>query len=355
MKNQGIHKKKNTVSFAYAEVDITPKNPVQTIGFGREDENSRGVLHALLAQVSLWKYGDEICSLVAIDHIGFSKEHADGLRRAIGAMLGASKEKVMLCFSHTHAAPNDTIESEYAAFLDEQIKKAVALALKRFIPIKGAWGNAYGEIGLNRRQDNKELDRRIGIFKVVDFESGALRLVLLRLTAHANVLKADNYMISPDYFGAVRDALGERYGCPIIVTQGASGNVAPKYFSSAITPPDACDERFIRSEDALRLMAKEVLKRVDSVINNIEPVPFRRLRMYSVSIDLFADMLPYDRAVEISTEAKQYAGIDGTLWLAEVRRLQELGIKTQKDTTEMQYFSLGNGCFCGVANYALKN
>lgn len=350
MKNKGIHEKYDTVSFAYEEVDITPKKPVQTIGFGRADEKSRGVLHALLAQVSLWKFGDEICSMVAIDHIGFSKEHSEGLRRAIGTMLGVGKERVMLCFSHTHAAPNDTIEREYAEFVDEQIKKAVALAIKKLLPIKGAWGNAFGEIGLNRRQESKELDRRIGIFKVVDFESGALKLVLLRLTAHANVLKADNYMISSDYFGAVRDALGKRYGCPVMVTQGASGNVAPKFYSSAITPPDACDERFICSEEALSLMAGEVLEKVASVFNDIEPVPLKRLKMYSVNIDLFADMLSYERALEIADEAKQCAGIDGTLWLAEVRRLRELGIKTQKDSTEMQYFSLGNGCFCGVAN-----
>ncbi len=350
MKNYGMNEKYDTISFAYEEVDITPIKTVQTIGFGREDEESRGVLQGLLAQISLWEYEKEICCLVAIDHIGFSKEHANELRRAMGGLLGVKKEKVMLCFSHTHAAPNDTIEREYAKFVDAQIIKAVHSALKKLAPIHGAWGNAYGEIGLNRRQDNEELDKRIGIFKGVDPESGALKVLLLRLTAHANVLKADNYMISPDYFGAVRDALEDRYGCPVMVTQGASGNVAPKYFSSSLTPPDACDDRFIPSKKALSLMAEEVLEKVDSVINHIESVPFRRVKMYSVNVDLFADILPYERALKIATEAKEYGGIDGTLWLAEVRRLQELGIKTQRDSTEMQYFSLGNGCFCGVAN-----
>jgi hypothetical protein len=331
-------------------VDITPKKSVQTVGFGRGDEQSKGILQGLLAQISLWQYKEELCCFVAIDHIGFSKPHGAALRSAIGTLLGVGMEQVMLCFSHTHAAPNDTIEKEYADFVDEAIKKAVILAKKNLAPIKGAWGNAYGGIGLNRRLESKALDRRIGIFKAVDPESGVLKLLLLRLTAHANVLKADNYLISPDYFGTVREALQERFGCPVMVTQGASGNVAPKYFSSALTPPDAGDERFVRSENALSLMADEVLRQVEKVIDGIQPVDLRSLKMYSINIDLYADVLDYARAVEIAEEAKKYAGIDGALWLDEVGRLQGKGIKTQRDTTEIQYFSMGNGCLCGVAN-----
>lgn len=350
MKYQGFSEKFDAVFLAYHEVDITPKKAVQTIGFGRGDEESKGVLHRLFAQISLWKYQEEICCLVTIDHIGFSKSHGAALRSAIGDLLGVGMEKVMLCFSHTHAAPNDSIEKEYAEFVDEEIKKAIILAQKHWIPIKGAWGNAYGDIGLNRRAESKALDRRIGIFKAVDPESGALKLLLLRLTAHANVLKADNYLISSDYVGAVRDVLQKRFDCPVMVTQGASGNVAPKFFSSVLTPPDASDARFVRAENALSLMAEEVLGQVEKVIDSIQPIDLRRLKMYSAHIDLYADILDYKRAVEIVQEAKQYAGIDGTLWLAEVRRLQTEGIKTQRDTAEMQYFSMGNGCLCGVAN-----
>ena len=350
MKNKVIDKKYDTVYFAYQEVDITPKKPMQTIGFGREDEKSRGVLHGLLAQVSLWEYGADLSCLVAIDHIGFSKQHGDALRRLIGKRLGIGMEKVMLCFSHTHSAPNDGIEQEYAEFVDAEIEKAVVLAQKKLAPIKGAWGNAYGDIGLNRRLECNDLDRRIGVFKAVDAESGALKLLLLRLTAHGNVLKGDNYMISPDYFGAVRDVLQEQYGCPIMVTQGASGNVAPKYFCSDLTPPDACDHRFIRSKRALFDMAEEVSHQVNKIMHSIQPVWLRNLETYSTFIDLYADVPSYERAVEIAQEARQFVGIDGTLWLDEVCRLQKDGVKRQKDATEIQYFSIGNGCLCGVAN-----
>ena len=50
-------------------------------------------------------------------------------------------------------------------------------------PVKASWDNAYGDIGVNRRGNSSELDTQIGILKVVDAESGNLRLLLLRLTA----------------------------------------------------------------------------------------------------------------------------------------------------------------------------
>ncbi len=75
-----------------------------------------------------------------------------------------------------------------------------------------------------------------------------------------------------------------------------------------------------------------------------------RLAMYSRQITLTADIPPYPRAMEIADEARKYCGIDGTGWLNEVQRLLHDGVYQQTEKVEVQYFSLGNGCLCGVAN-----
>jgi hypothetical protein len=170
------------------------------------------------------------------------------------------------------------------------------------------------------------------------------------LTAHNNVLKADNYLISPDYFGTVRDTLSKEFGCPIMVTQGASGNIAPRYFKSAINPPDANDERFIRSDTALEDMAKAVLCDVKPVVLSLHPQKIDQLSMYSRQITLTSDVPPYLHAIEIADEARKYCGIDGTDWLKQVQHLLQNDIHQQTEAIEVQYFSLGNGCLCGVAN-----
>ncbi len=342
--------KNKTLVLGFAETDITPSASIETVGFGREDEMSRGILHPLSAQVTIWQLDEERCCVAAIDHIGFSKQHANILRSEIGKVLCIPREKIMLCFSHCHSAPNESASPEYYRFVCNRVKDAAAQALQDMVPVDAVWGNAFTNIGLNRRKGCDALDRRIGILKICDSGSGELKLLLLRLTAHNNVLKADNYLISPDYFGAVRDTLHKEFECPVMVTQGAAGNVAPRYFKSAINPPDAADERFIRSDTALEDMAKAVLHDVKPVAMSLRPQKIDRLSMYSRKITLTAEVPPYPRAMKIADEAKKYCGIDGTNWLKQVQYLLQNGIHQQTEDVEVQYFSLGDGCLCGVSN-----
>jgi len=343
--------KQNMALLGFSEVDITPAFPVETIGFGRADNVSRGVLHPLSAQISIWELNRTKGCLVAIDHIGFSKEHGNQLRQDISQILSIPKDKVMLCFSHTHSAPNDSTETEYFRFLCRQVKNGVLQAIKNMSPVTAAWGNTYGDIGVNRRAGSNQLDNRIGILKVNEADSGKLRLLLLRVTAHANVLKEDNYLISADYFGITRDLLKCKYGCDVMLVQGASGNIAPKYFKSNLIPVDADDPaRFCNSETALEDMAFEIYRRVECVLNDIKTRRVRQLEMYSVYQEFRADVPSYGRASLIEEEAKEKAGIDGTAWLSEVQRLLDNGVRAQVETIEIQYFAIGNGCLCGVAN-----
>lgn len=340
-----------TIRFGFAKADITPTCPVQTVGFGRADETSRGVLDPLEMQATVWEGEHGRCCLMAIDHIGFSKVHANAMRDMLAQALGITREKVMLCFSHCHSAPNDTVES---AWFDWVCKKALACAeeaLSGMTPVTVGWGNAYTDIGANRRGGGEALDRRVGILKVCDGDSGKLRCLLLRLTVHCNVLKGDNYLISADCFGAVRRRLEQAYGCPVLVTQGASGNVAPRRITSTLPYlPDADDARFSRSPAALADNANTVYADTAETIAAIRPEKTNRLAMYAREIVLHADVPAYERAVEIAEEAKKYCGIDGTGWLKEVARLNRLGVTDQPDPTEIQFFAVGKGCLCGVAN-----
>ena len=98
----------------------------------------------------------------------------------------------MLCFSHTHSAPNDDLAPEYFDFICSKVKSGVCEALENMSPITCAWGNAYTDVGINRRSTANVSDRRIGILKVNDAFSSKTKLILLRLTVHNNVLKGDN-------------------------------------------------------------------------------------------------------------------------------------------------------------------
>ncbi len=324
---------KKQLLLGFSEVDITPEYNVQTVGFGKEDNLSKGVLHKLLAQISIWQSGEELCCIVAIDHIGFMYSDSNVLRDEIGIRLGIKREKVMLCFSHTHSAPNISLEPEYFRFLREQVLVGVSEAEKTLAPVKAAWGVTEADIGINRRNASGVLDKRINILKITDAQTQKLRLLLLRVTAHANVLLEDNYMISSDFIGVTRNSLQERYGCRVMFTQGASGNVKPRYDGSV---------------EALDKMSQAVLEAIDPCIDRLRPEDVRSFSMLSQKETFYADVPSPERARKIAEEAMLVNQIDGSAWLEEVARLHKQSIHRQSAEIELQFFKLNNGCFCGV-------
>ena len=94
----------NMLTLGFQETDLTSASPMQRIRFAQSGL-SQGVDRPLWAQVSLWQLEEARCALVAIDHIGFGLERGASLRARLAALLRCSPEQVMLCFSHTHAAP----------------------------------------------------------------------------------------------------------------------------------------------------------------------------------------------------------------------------------------------------------
>lgn len=353
----------NTASFGFAETNITPDGPVQLVGFPRIDNQSRGILHPLNAQILIFRFQEETMCLAAVDSLGFTVELTMKLRKEIASVLNISTDKIMVCFSHTHSAPNAAEEPAYFTFVCDQICIAAKEAAKQMRPFHVAWGIGDHLIGINRRSDTSAVEPRLGILKLED-PDGKPALLLLRVSAHANVLTSDNYKISSDYFGLTRQKLSNTFGCPVMMVQGASGNLRPRFQQKnadfmeiqgvdALEKPYTDTEKqkyFQQSLDALENMADSVLASVVPIWKKLKTEPVHRLAMFSVIHPFAADVPSLKRAEEIAEEAETEAGIDGNGWLMEVRKLREKKVFTQTADIEFQYFMLNDGCFCGVAN-----
>ncbi len=354
----------NDTLLGFSEVDITPKEPVEMIGFDRKSNLSKGILHNLLAQIILFQTERKGICIITIDSLGFTVEITNSLRDAVSKKLNTSRDKVMVCFSHTHAAPNAAVEKEYFEYLHEQILQGVEHAVRSLKPIKAAWGIAKADIGINRRSSKGAVDRRISILKITDPVTNKLRLLLMRVTAHANVLTSDNYSISSDYFGVTRTLLEKEYGCKVVLTQGASGNIRPKFQQSNAefleihsreasmvdVDPSVQRKYFQESMDALNKMAVEIRDSIKMVVNELVPQSVHTIDMFSVMEKFSSDVPCAQKAMEIAEEAMSKANIDGTNWLHEVQRLRTGGIQKQYTNVEIQYFCLNEGCWCGVPN-----
>ncbi len=350
----------------FSEIDITPEKfeDCELIGFNRRDSTARGILHPLKAQVLLFQSKTQIYCLIAVDSIGFSTGLTNVMRCSVSNQLNTKKENIMVCFSHTHSAPDAAANnSAYFKYALQKIVCAAGEAQSNMFPISAAWGIAENPIGINRRKDAVVMDKRLGILKINDAVSNKTKLILLRITAHANVLTSDNFFISADYFGLTRDLLEKKYKCKVIMTQGASGNVKSMYrqknadfleehpLEALNVPINLQTKRgdFEESIIALERNADEIYKAVNSVINKIYPSPIYRLNVKSEISTFFADVPSNKRALKIVSEAAT-AGIDGTEWLEEVKRLNEKNIKTQEAKKELQFLCVNDGCLCGIAD-----
>lgn len=337
---------KGKLQLGYAETNITPLTPKKLVGFYREDSLSKGILAPLIAQVAVWK-SDEICCLITIDSIGFTRELSNMLRERVGKLLSILSEKVMICFSHTHAAPDADEERDYYEEVCKKIEICVSEAAANMSTVSVGWDNGKAKIGVNRRWISKDTDDRIGKLKVCEAQRDCPKLLILRVTAHGNVLKRDNYMISPDYFGDVRKIVGQRFRCPVMVIQGAAGNTAPIYFCSEESPVDAKSDQCVRSKSALEDMANRITESVcakfDSIIQNKDLT----VRMYSRHIDLFSDVPSTDEALRVANEAENLCGIKDSGWMQKVSELNKAGVQEQREDVEMQFLSIGDCCMCG--------
>ena len=346
------------MKMGFAETNITPQMPVTMVGFNRTDNISRGILDCLMAQVSVWE-NSETCCLVTIDNIGFNKREANLLRDKISTIIGTSREKVMISFSHTHAAVNVDVEKKYYDMLCQKICRATEKAKAAMIEVSGGWGNVEAVIGINRRKSTAQIDRRVGVLKICASDSNDLKLVILRLTAHCNVLKSDNYLISADYFGVVRKVFSEKYHCPVMIVQGSAGNIAPKYYSATFTPIDGRGEEYINCDTALDNMAQEVISKVEPIFYAINTKADTNVYAYSKYISLQSKIPSMTEAYKIADEALKNCGIDGQKWLKKIESFHDRGISFQEECLEMQYFCIGDWCLCGIPNetmteFALK-
>ena len=139
-----------------------------------------------------------------------------------------------------------------------------------------------------------------------------------------------------------------------MLIQGAAGNIAPKYFCSKNTPVDAQGPQYMRSENALQLMAENILEKL-KVLDEADNTKLKALKddvsikMYSCEMLLKSRVPGIEEANNIAADAKRECHIDGTAWISEVRRLNEYHISYQEDKAEVQYFRIGELCLCGMA------
>jgi hypothetical protein len=220
---------------AIAYREITPQESVPLLGYGDRTHVSEGI-HDPLYAYAWWmeSVGRQPWVWIVLDLCLISVVSSGELVREISRRIDVPTGRIFLSTTHTHSAPDvhhisrssAAWAKRYYSLLIDACSAAAQYARRHAGPSKIQVRSAESDLGVNRRDADRPIDRRVLILTLID-ESGRQRGLLFHYSCHLTVLGVDNYRISSDWLGPVRSRMQSDLGVPVMFIQGAEGNVDP--------------------------------------------------------------------------------------------------------------------------------
>ncbi|MBA2174890.1 neutral/alkaline non-lysosomal ceramidase N-terminal domain-containing protein [Halobacillus locisalis] len=330
------------------KVDITPPLGIEFIGYHRPT-GVTSVDERIYVTAVVFEGDENKTVFISIDNIGMLIEDTLRIRAQISEELHIPIEKVTVVYTHTHSGPatvsNSDIVKAYKELLIENTVKAAVKANDKRQSSEVGWNVTSGDIGVNRREvtdDGKVImgvneegavDRRIGILAIRNQESQKLSGAIVFCTSHPNVLKADSDILSADYPGLTREILEHTLQCPVIIVQGATGNVNAKYRGS---------------KEAIKQMAYVLSGHVLTIIPTTEFSPISRLKTISTHLKMNLKEIPEPNEIKrMAARAEKQWGVNTDKWLMEMMDKYKHE-RQQSIDLEIQQFQINEGSFSGI-------
>ncbi len=256
-----------------ARTDITPRTPIDLVGYSRRCDPASEVRHPLTAGALVLDDGRTRLAVIALDILALRPEQASGLRGEVAEAIGTAPDCVMLNVSHTHGGPQSHrggvkiggdqrgLSPHEEAFIDGlpgMVKQVAVRAADRLEPARAGAGAGRLELGVNRRErapdgrtilgwnPDKDWDRDVGVLRL-DRPDGTPLAIAVNFACHPVVVGPEDPAVNADFPGPMRDAIEDHFrdfGTTALFLQGAGGDVLPlEGFFDRPGPEDAFGER----------------------------------------------------------------------------------------------------------------
>ena len=324
---------------------INPPLGAPFIGYHRE-VGVASIHDSLYVTASIFESKQTTSIFVSIDNIGMLVADTDVIREGIARRLNVAKEKVTVVYTHTHSGPatagDEALIVAYKTILTQQAIATAVKASKAMQPVEIGWGVTKGKLGVNRREkrDGQAVmgtdplgvtDDRIGTLLIRRTDDLHLVGAFVFCTAHPNVLKSDSIVLSNDYPGVARTMLEQALGCPVVIVQGATGNVNAKYRGDM---------------ENLMKMAFTLSGHVLTTVADVSYQPLTHHRIQSIIHPMHLSKVPSGDALQqMASYAEQTWGVSAARWLAYV---QEQSGTSFTIPIEIHLFELNEGSFSGI-------
>ncbi|GAB6438524.1 neutral/alkaline non-lysosomal ceramidase N-terminal domain-containing protein [Bacillus luti] len=331
------------------KVDITPPLGIDFIGYHRET-GINNIEERIYGTVFVFEKGEMKTVFISIDNIGMLVEDTNMIRERVASELHVPFERITVVYTHTHSGPetvgDDPLVRSYKTLLVNNVVQGAITANNNLRSCEVGWGVTTGEIGVNRRErtpDGKAkmgtnvegvVDKRIGMLALRDAETKELCGIVVFCTAHPNVLKGNSDVLSADYPGMTREILEKIVNCPVIIVQGAAGNVNAKYRGS---------------REALKQMAYILSGHVLTMLPTVTYSPIVKLRTISSTVQMqLKDIPEVDEIRSMAQLAEKQWGVNTDEWLTIALEKYKQNMRQLRIDLEIQLLQINDGMFSGI-------
>jgi len=246
-----------------ARVQISTPPGLPMAGYGRRgSRGAMGTHDTLYARALAIRQGNRLVILITTDLLAITDEMKDAVLKQIKRSLPLSQETLLLAATHTHSGPgalaSDFLEQfgsglyvhHYFRRVIKEIALSARLAHERLKPAQIRFGIAQAPgLIINRMASGGPVDPEVP-FLLFENEDGSPLAYMVNFSAHATVLKSDNFHYSGDYPGFFEAAL-EAHGGVALFTAGAVAD-------QTANAPGGSD-RFLQAEKMGRRLAERVM------------------------------------------------------------------------------------------------
>jgi hypothetical protein len=235
--------------------DITPPVGIYHRMWGAAVHDRATGVHRRLTATLLWLQPrdggrEQGQLLIALDHCVLVKDEIGRMQQAVSQSTGIDPKQVHVTLSHTHAAglmmrsradfPGGDLIAPYLDSVAQRLAEWAPEAIASAQPATLAYGAGRCSLAANRDcwDERKQIfvcglnpagpsDDTVMVVRVVA-ETAKTIATIVNYACHPTTLAWDNTAISPDYVGALREAVEKETGAPCMFLQGASGDLGPR-------------------------------------------------------------------------------------------------------------------------------
>ncbi|TKI87747.1 neutral/alkaline non-lysosomal ceramidase N-terminal domain-containing protein [Bacillus mycoides] len=331
------------------KVDITPPIGIDFIGYHR-DTGINNIEEHIYGTIFVFEKDEMKTVFISIDNIGMLVEDTTMIRERVASELNEPLQQITVVYTHTHSGPETVgdhpLIKSYKTILLNNVVQGAITANNNMRSCEVGWDVTTGDIGVNRRERTPDgkvkmginiegiVDKRIGVLAMRNAESKELAGVIVFCTAHPNVLKGDSDVLSADYPGMTREILEKIVNCPVIIVQGATGNVNAKYRGS---------------QEALKQMAYVLSGHVLTILPTVTYRPIVNLRTISSTMQMkLKDIPEIEEIKRMAQLAEKQWGVNTEEWLTIVLEKHRRNIQQVSIDLEIQLFQINDGIFSGI-------